>query len=246
MQATGSDSPQNTYRLSIHLLVDGLSVYVYNSSGTVVRHACRNFSDANTPARVATVRAFLSELDSAKERYEQVELVAHSPATYVPVELFRRSDMMSLYRLTFSSLKLNNADIRHRILPSLDVVEIFSINHALVTAVSEFYPQIQVLGRCGQVVCQAVECVRTLTDDEPRMYVQQDATELHVCVVQGTQLRFACAYPALTDEDRLYYLLAVWRNMELDAQKTLCLLSNISEHFCQEVKNYILNVDTCA
>ena len=246
MQATGSDSPQNTYRLSIHLLVDGLSVYVYNSSGAVVRHACRNFSDASNPARVATARTFLSELNLGKEHYEQVELVAHSPTTYVPVELFRRSDMTSFYRLTFSSLKLNNADIRHRILPSQDVVEIFSINHAMVAAVSELYPQVQVLGRCGQIISQAVECVRRLTDNEPRMYVQQDAGELHVCVMQGTQLRFACAYPALTDEDRLFYLLAVWRNMELDAQKTLCLLSGISEHFCQEVKNYILNVDTCA
>ncbi len=246
MQATGSNSPQTTYRLSIHVLVDGFSVSVSDSSGRQVWQAGQPMPGADSLARAAALRAALQDGRVTSHTYTQVEVVSHAPSTYVPVELFRRSDVPSLYRLTFSSARVSNADIRHRILPGMDVIELFSLSQPMAQAVTDLYPQAELQGRAGQVVAQAAEADRKQRDAEPRMYARVEDSTLHLCLLTGGQLRFACTYPALNDADRIYFLMAAWRNLGLDAQKTPCLLTGASESLRQELTNYILNVETCA
>lgn len=246
MQATGSNSPQTTYRLSIHVLVDGFSVSVNDSSGRQLWQAGQPMPGTDSQARAAALRAVLLDGRVAAHPYAQVEVVSYAPSTYVPVELFRRSDVASFYRLTFSSARVSNADIRHRILPGMDVVELFALNQTLVQAVADLYPQAELQGRAGQVVAQAAEADRKQGDTEPRMYVRVEGDTLHVCQLTGGQLRFACTYPASNDADRTYFLMAVWHNLGLDAQRTPCLIAGASEALRQELTNYILNVETCA
>ncbi len=246
MPATGSNSPQATYKLSIHVLVDGQSVSVTDSQGRQVWQAGQPMPDADSQQRASALRTLLLDSHATSHTYTLVEVVSHMPSTYVPVELFRRSDVASLYRLTFSSARVSNADIRHRILPGMDVVELFALSQAIAQAVTDLYPQAELQGRAGQLIGVAADADRMQGGTDPRMHVRADGSELHVCLLAGGQLRFACAYQAPTDADRIYYLMAVWRNLKLDAQRTHCLLAGEATALKDELKNYILNVEVCA
>ena len=246
MQATGNNSSQATYKLSIHAFVDGQSVSVNDPSGRQVWHASQPMPDASGSLRASRLREVLLDSHVASHTYAQVQVVSHMPSTYVPVELFRRSDVPSLYRLTFSSARVSNADIRHHILPGMDVVELFALRQALAQAVTGLYPQAELLGRAGQVVGMAAESDRMRGDADPGMHVRAEGSELHVCLLKGGQLRFACTYQAPTDADRIYYLMAVWHNLGLDAQHTRCLLAGDAAALKDELANYILRVEVCA
>lgn len=246
MQATGSNNPLTTYRLSIHVLVDGFSVSVSDSAERRVWHQSMPFPEGDGQTKASVLRDMLLSGHVTSHTYAQVQLVSHAPSTYVPVELFRRSDIASVYRLTFSSIKLNNSDVRHRILPGMDVVELFSLNQMLVQVLTDLYPQATICGRAGQLICQAVENDRRMGGADPRMHVYVEGRELHVCVLAGSQLRFACTYQADTVADRVYYLMAVWRNLQLDVQKTVCLLNEEGKPLVEELRNYILHVELCA
>ncbi|MGN0233515.1 MAG: DUF3822 family protein [Bacteroidaceae bacterium] len=246
MQATGSNNLSTTYRLSIHVFVDGFSVSVSDSVGRHVWHNSMPFPEGDSQMKASALRAMLLDGHVSSHTYDQVEMVSHAPSTYLPVELFRRSDVASVYRLTFSNIRISNSDIRHRILPGLDVVEVFSLNQMFVQMVTDLYPQTNVQGRAGQVICQSVENERRIGGAEPRMHVHVDGKELHVCVLAGSQLRFACTYQADTEADRVYYLMAVWRNLKLDVQRTACLLNEEGKSLMEELRNYILHVELCA
>ena len=246
MQATGSNVPQSAYRLSIHVLVDGFSVSVDDLALGRVWQEQRAWNAPGPQGRADALRSVLTDAHVSGKDYTRVEVVSHAPSTYVPVELFRRSDMASIYRLTFCNVRAGNADIRHRILPGMDVVEVFSVPHPIAQAVVALYPQVEMMGRAGQVVEQAAHRTRTLPATGARMHVQVDGGEMHVCLMDGAQLRFACAYQASNDADRLYYLMAAWRTLGLDALATPCLLSGKADSLKEELMNYIMNVETCA
>ncbi len=246
MQATGSKGSRSVYRLSIHVLVGGFSVSVDDLAGQQILQVGKPWVEAGNQSHAEVLRAVLTDARVSSRTYARVELVSHAPSTYVPVELFRRSDMPSIYRLTFSNVRVNNADIRHRILPGMDVVEIYSIPQPLARVVEELYPQVDMSGRAGQLVGQAAGHDRKLPATEQRVHVHMDADELHVCLLTGGQLRFACAYPASADADRIYYLMAAWRTLGLDAGRTPCLLWGDAASLEKELMNYIMNVETCA
>ena len=245
MLATGSNNPQTTYRLSIHVLVDGFSVSVQDNAGRQVWCAGQPSQGMDVPSRAAALRAALLDGHVSSHTYTLVEVVSHAPSTYVPVELFRRSDAPSIYRLVFSNLRVSNTDIRHRILPGMEVVELFSLSQPIAQTVTDLYPQAEMMGCAGSAVARAAEHDRQAADGEPRMYARAEGSEWHVCLLAAGQLRFACTYQAATDADRIYYLLAVWHNLKLDAQKTPCLLTGTSEALRQELTNYILYIGTC-
>lgn len=246
MQATGSNSPQTTYRLSIHALVDGFSVSVSDSAGRQTQLAQQTVPDGDNQLKASMLRAALADSRVSSRTFTQVELVSHAPSTYVPVELFRRSDAASLYRLTFSNARVGNADIRHRILSGMDAVEVFALSQAVVQVVADLFPQAVLKGRAGQLIEQAAEADLKSGSVELCMHVCAEGRELHVCLLAGGQLRYACSYEAHSDADRIYFLMAVWRNLNLDAQKTRCLLSGGTETLKNELTNYILHVEVCA
>ena len=157
MQATGSNSPQTTYRLSIHALVDGFSVSVSDSAGRQTQLAQQTVPDGDNQLKASALRAALTDSRVSSRTFTQVELVSHAPSTYVPVELFRRSDAASLYRLTFSNARVGNADIRHRILSGMDAVEVFALSQAVAQVVADLFPQAVLKGRAGQLIAQAAE-----------------------------------------------------------------------------------------
>lgn len=246
MQATGSNSPQTTYRLSIHALVDGFSVSVSDSAGRQTQLAQQTVPDGDNQLKASALRAALTDSRVSSRTFTQVELVSHAPSTYVPVELFRRSDAASLYRLTFSNARVGNADIRHRILSGMDAVEVFALSQAVAQVVADLFPQAVLKGRAGQLIELAAEADSKSGSVEPCMHVCAEGRELHVCLLAGGQLRYACSYEAHSDADRIYFLMAVWRNLNLDAQKTRCLVSGGTEILKKELTNYILHVEVCA
>ena len=129
MPVTGNKSLLN-YSLSIRLCTDGFSFLVYSlGSGQLLLQ--ENLHCVEDETMSDTLERGLSLPRIRGRHYERVVLYSSSPSTRVPLDEFRREDMLAVYRLTFAGTAPRPEDMCFQVLPSLDVVEIFTLQSSI-------------------------------------------------------------------------------------------------------------------
>ena len=102
MPVTGNKSLLN-YSLSIRLCADGFSFLVYSlGSGQLLLQESLPCAADETLADALERGLQLPRI--AGRHYERVVLYSTSPSTRVPLDEFRREDMLAVYRLTFAGM----------------------------------------------------------------------------------------------------------------------------------------------
>lgn len=174
--------------------------------------------------------------------FEVVRLISDSPCTFLPVEEFRSSDALAFYRLNFPDVQWQPAQVRYDILAQMEVVVLYSMDPQSVQTVTALFPDAQVRSLVGLWLQEFSDANRRLKDTAPHFYVHIEEHQMLVALFEQERLRFACAYPVSNDPDRLYYLLAVWKQMGLDGEKHHCTLRGASDVLTANVRKYVRNV----
>lgn len=233
MQATGNNSLYQ-YRMSIRVLADGFSLYIYNvKDGSLLQQ--ENYL---VPMGHDMADVLVKALDRPRMmdyRYAQVELSTDTPTTYIPLEEFRREDIGALYRATFSGKKVADEDIQYEILKSLEVVELYYLNKKLRDVVEERFEQATFYAYQGQILEKGRTC---------DFFCFVTETKMLVGAFSKSHLLHACEYPATCDADRLYYILYLWKMLGMDNMKHCCTLCKSSEALQKELKEFLPNVQT--
>lgn len=240
MPVTGNKSLLN-YSLSIRLCTDGFSFLVYSlgSSQLLLQEHLRCLTDETLPE--ALVRGL--QLPRIRGRhYERVVLFSTSPSTRVPLDEFRREDMLAVYRLTFSGMSPRPEDMFFQVVPSLNVVEIFTLPKSVADALKLQYPSALVQGFYGTILSRVAE-------------MQQGSTlpvSIHAVIVEGGimivvlrhgHLNFANVFRAVGNADKLYFILYVWKTLSLDAWHDSCVLYGAYEALYEDLCQYLAHVD---
>ena len=240
MPVTGNKSLLN-YSLSIRLCTDGFSFLVYSlGSGQLLLQ--ENLRCANDETLSETLERGLQLPRLRGRQYERVILYSTSPSTRVPLDEFRREDMLAVYRLTFSGASPHPEDMCFQVLPSLDVVEIFVLQSAVVEVLRHHYPSAMVQGLYGTMLSQMAEMQQGST-----LPVSYHAAVLDggimIAVLRHGRLHFANVFRAQCNADKLYFMLYVWKTLSLDAWHDSCTLYDANEELYSEVCQYLANVE---
>jgi len=243
MQVTGNNS-LNTYRLSIRVFTDGFSLFTYTNTQT------KPFSEEFFPVADQTqlpaqLEAILSRPHITGHIYEKVEVLACTPTTHIPLDEFRREEMVPLYRLTFSNMECASEDVQYEILKSLEVVELYYLPAEVRNAISHVYPEAEFHAMHGQILERLSGKKTEREEVDGICHVQVVRDNLYVSVLEPQGLRFACDYRAATDNNRFYYILYALKTLETDLKRTLCLLSGVSDTLKENLEKYILFVEPC-
>ncbi len=174
--------------------------------------------------------------------FEVVRLLSDSPCTFLPVEEFRSSDALAFYRLNFPDGQWQPAQVHYDILAQMEVVVLYTIDPQSVQTVTSLFPDAQVCSLAGLWLQDFADANRRLKDAVPHFYVQIEERQMLVSLFEQERLRFACPYPVSNDPDRLYYLLAAWKQLELDGEKNQCTLRGASDVLTANVRRYVRNV----
>ncbi len=240
MPVTGNKSLLS-YSLSIRLCTDGFSFLVHSlGSGQLLLQ--ENLRCAPDESMADALERGLQLPRVAGRRYERVILYSTLPSTRVPLDDFRREDMLAVYRLTFAGTTVRPEDMCFQVLPSLEVVEIFPLQASIVQALKHHYPSALVQGLYGTILCNLAE-------------MQQGSTlpvSFHVVTLEGGimiaalkhgKLHLANVFRAATDADKLYFILYIWKSLSLDAWHDSCTLYGATEDLYHEVCQYLAHVD---
>ena len=178
----------------------------------------------------------------AGRHYERVVLYSTSPSTRVPLDEFRREDMLAVYRLTFAGMSPRPEDMCFQVLPSLDVVEIFSLQSSVEETLKSHYPSAMVQGLYGTMLSQVAEMQQGSTLSVSTHAIMVDGGVM-IAVLRKGRLHFANVFRAAGNADKLYFILYVWKTLSLDAWHDSCTLYGADEDLYEELCQYLAHVD---
>lgn len=177
--------------------------------------------------------------------FQSVELLVLSPSTCVPLEYFRREEVFPLYNLTFPSLKVSKGEVHYQILPSLEVVELFSLNQQIRQTVQDVYPDVEIVSLEGRAIETIANADRKLQDDSIHFYAMIAPKNMLICCFKEQRIYFATTYTADNDADRLYYIMGAWKNLQMDESTQPLYLNNASTELQNQAKRFIPNTIVC-
>lgn len=229
------------YSLSIRLCTDGFSFLVYSlGSGQLLLQESLPCAEGETLADALERGLQLPRI--AGRHYERVVLYSTSPSTRVPLDEFRREDMLAVYRLTFVGTSPRPEDMCFQVLPSLDVVEIFTSPSSVAETLKSHYPSAMVQGLYGTMLSQVAEMQQGSTLSVSAHAIMLDGGVM-IAVLRKGRLHFANVFRAAGNADKLYFILYAWKTLSLDAWHDSCTLYGASEDLYNELCQYLAHVE---
>lgn len=211
--------------LSIRLSPEGFSFATYHpadASRIYFQHTAVNVQRS----MAANVKGFLSQTPELNVIYHQTNILIHTLRyTTVPLELFEDEQMEMLFYQNVP--KQNNEIVLCNILGNSNVVVLFSIDKLTHVFLSEHFP-------CARFFATVSPQIEYFTKESRQRQTQQIYANIHAdnmevfCFSNG-RLQLANTYPISTNEDRSYYLLNIWKQLDYDTEKDELHLTGLTK-----------------
>lgn len=238
-----------SYSLSIRTCAGGFSFLVHSAaSGQLVIEDKVPVREGE--AKVDTFARLLTHPRLLGRDYERVRFLSNAPTTQIPLDDFRREDIVAIYRQVFSDSTVRAEDLAVQILPHLEVVCIYHLPSAIEQALREVFPQatIQNFSAClMEYVVMHSQGVRSADYEggyrgAVAFHAIVDGSNLHIVATSRGRLQYANSFDCESDADRLYFLLSVWHLLEMDGQYDTCHLYDASPEFVARLQEFIASV----
>ena len=176
---------------------------------------------------------------------QRVMVMVDSPVLMVPIDLYEEQDKDTLYGHAFpdhSPLTTHHSPITvlSYVLPNLNCVALYSINRDLKQVLDEHYPQTRYLCVSAPVWNQLHQ--RSFTGVRSKLYGYFHDQRLEVISFQQNRFKFHNTFDAQRRADSLYFLLYIWRQLNLQQEHDeLHLVGDIPEQeaLMEELRQYL-------
>ena len=174
--------------------------------------------------------------------FDEVSVYANYHSTRIPLDEFRSEEAQAIYRLTFGTESLRGMNMHYEMLPALKIIEVFTLDDAIEQIILRHYPHAIIHSYFGQLMNRMWAYDRRASNDEKRLYASTCDQQLFVFAYENGTLRFANSFEAEQENDQLYFLLSVWKQLDLRQTKDCCVLIDAEESLQKELKRYIKNI----
>ena len=236
MQETGNKkfTEQN---LSIRIFSDGFSFSTPHSQKEVIAQKGESLEQALETA--------FNNNALLRPDYDEVNIYADYPSTRIPLDEFRSEEAQALYRLTFGQDSLQGMNMHYEMLPALEVIEVFVIDANIENLIMQHYPHATIHSYFGQLLNKMLARDKRKGGEESRLYVHCNGRQLFLFTYEKGALKFANSFEADNLSNQLYFLLYVWKQLEMDQEKDICILLGKDKVLENALKKYISHIE-CA
>ena len=221
--------------LSIRIFSDGFSFSTPHSQKDVTARKGESLAQA---LETAFKNNALLQPD-----YDEVNIYADYPSTRIPLDEFRSEEAQALYRLTFGEDSLNGMNMHYEMLPALEVIEVFVIDARIEDLIMQHYPHASIHSYFGQLMNRMLSYNRRRKSGENRLYVHCNGRQLFLFTYEKGKLKFANSFEAENLSNQLYFLLYVWKQLEMDQEKDICILLGKDKMLENALKKYISHIE---
>ena len=166
-------------------------------------------------------------------------ILIDSPVLMVPVDLYQESDCDMLFSHSFPSRSQDS--VMADVVPDLNCVALYAMSHDLRQVCDGYFQQPRYL--CAAMPVWRQLHKRSFTGVRAKLYGYFHDERLEVFSFQQNRFKFYNAFDAQRTADSLYFLLYVWRQLNLQQEyDELHLVGNIpgdGEELLRELHRYL-------
>ena len=229
------------YTLSIRLSTDGFSFSIYNPIHDDSLSIIEKEIDTSLSLTTNLKTAF-HELDFLNHPYKRVNIMMASKRfTIVPLDLFEEDQAELLFY--HNHQKRENETVLYSILRKNNVSVIFGIDKSAHTLLNKLYPEARLYSQATPFIDYF--SVKSRLGNSKKMYtsVRKDGIDIY-CFDRG-HILLANSFDCTNTEDRIYYLLYAWKQLEFNQERDELHLTGTlpdKDALMSELKKFILQV----
>lgn len=212
------------YILSIRITAGGFSFFVTEGfSGDLI------YRDNTTCRSHAELLFMISEkLQGEKiqsREYDSIRVVLDAESTTLPASEYNEGNSKDVYRLIYSQARLDDKRMCHVELPEINAVELFPVNEQLHDAITTIYPDALFTSTFANVMERITHFSMLRDPEEQPLYAHINDDELFLYSIYKGKLIYANHFHLDDADNAPFFLLSVWQQLGLDAQKNSCFIS---------------------
>ncbi|NDV66436.1 DUF3822 family protein [Bacteroides sp. 224] len=198
--------------LSIRLSADGFSFSIYNPiSDNSIHYFDYKVDQALSLA--ANLKQAFKELDFLSRAYKRVNVIVVSKRfTLIPLELF--DDEMAETLFYYNHPVWDNEKVLYNILRKYGTVILFAFDKSVYTSIGEHYPDTKFYSQSSSLI--EYFSMKSRSGNTKKMYVYVHQNFIDVYCFERGQLLLVNSFTCKQTEDRIYYLLYVWKQLNMD------------------------------
>lgn len=233
-----------SYNLSIRVKADGFSFLVTEGhSGDNL--LCEEF----TPGSGQELHQLLAEKLRmpvlGQYTFSRVRVITYTSATSVPGQEFVVQDLEALYSVVFPKIDESQLEVCYTHLPQLDIVQVFTLPRDVRRVVEEVYPDATYTNASAMVLGRIATLYKREQLPDNALFAYTTPRQLFLFSVAQDKILFANTFPLDQPKDSLFYLLSVWKALELKPRRNNCYLAGESDSvdfLATEARKYLQNV----
>ena len=146
---------------------------------------------------------------------QRVRAAIDADVMMVPIEQFDENDMAALHSLTFPAS--SHDVVCYDVLPDLNAVAVFAVNRDLRLVLNDHFPDLRLMPIMEPVWRHLHQ--RSFTGRRQKLYAYFHEQRMEVCAFRQNRFRFCNSFEAAKASDALFYLLYVWKQLQLQAEQ---------------------------
>ena len=159
----------------------------------------------------------------------------------VPIEQFDEADLQPIHAFTFPASA--NSAVCYDVLPDLNAVAVFAVNRDLRLVINDHFPDAKLMPAMSPVWRHLHQ--RSFTGRRQKLYAYFHEHRMEVFAFRQNRFKFCNAFEASRTNDALYFLLYVWKQLQLQpGQDELHIVGDIpgEEQLVSTLHRYLQNV----
>lgn len=202
------------YILTIRVHTDGFSFFFYHTEKKDFH--CTTYNVNPAISLTANLRNAIKEHDFLSMHYKHViVMLDNSPTTFIPFELFEEEQATPQYLYNFPELK--DRVVLYSILKKTPTVILFSIEKSTFQLLNEQFGELTFSPTLSSIIEYCSE--KSRSDDHINMYLYLRKRVMDILCLNRNKILFCNTFAASDNNDRMYYALYVWKQMNMSQEK---------------------------
>ena len=229
------------YILSIRLSTDGFSFSICNPLSDSSIYYLQKETDPSLSFAANLKQAF-REIEFLCYPFKKVNImIINKRFTLVPFELFDDEQNEAIFYYNHSEKE--NEEVLYNILKKSNIAVLFGIDRSIFLLIKGYYPDARFY--CQTATLIEYFAVKSRPGDSRKMYVHLNPDSIDVFCYEKGHILLINSFNCKVTEDRVYYLLYTWKQLQLDQEKDeLYLTGNLRDRYnlLKELQRFILQV----
>lgn len=226
------------YTLSIRLSTDGIEFSIYNPLYDNSLSVIEKEVDPSL-SLTANIKKTFRECDFLEHRYKKVNiLMANKRFTTVPLECFEDEQAPLLFY--HNHLDKDYEVVLYNVQKQSNTVVIYAMDKSVHAFLSEQFPTVSFYAQSSVLIDYF--CTKSKLGNSKKMFVLVQRKSINLYAFEKGHLLLANTFDCQQPEDKLYYILYVWKQLGFNQERDELHLSgmiNDEKKLSTELRRYI-------